>query len=167
MKVTVDELTFNKAIKNKKIELAEWLIEQGCPVSSTCYLQNLDVDILDWLHDKNIPIDKKCMSSVIEITQSEDIIKWFINKGADLDENTINSCIRTKDISYVKWFLETYNVKLSPINYEISILSENIPILNLLKKLKCPYDNSITEKALKHSKKKSIKWLVNNDMFNE
>ncbi len=167
MKITVDELTFNKAIKNKKFELAEWLIEQSCPVNSTCYLQNLETHALDWLYDKSIPIDKKCMSLVIEMTQSQDIIQWFVNKGATLDANTINSCIRTKDITYIKWFLETYNVKLSPVNYEIAVLSENIPVLNLLKKLKCPYDDSITEKALKYSKKKSIKWLVNNDMFNE
>lgn len=167
MKVTIDELTFNKAIKDRKFELAEWLIEQNCPVKSTSYLQNLKTDTLNWLYDKNIRIDSNIMSSVIEITSSSEIIQWFVEKGAKLDESAVNSCIRTKDTAYIKWFLETYNVKLSPMNYEIAILSENIPILDLLKTLNCPYDNVITEKALKNSKKKSIKWLVKNDMFNE
>ncbi len=167
MKITVDELTFNKAIKDRKFELAEWLIEQNCPYKSTVYLQNLEIDTLNWLYDKHIPVDSNIMSSVIEITSSADIIQWFIEKGVKLDESVVNSCIRTKDITYIKWFLNTYNVKLSPVNYEIAIVSENIPVLNLLKTLNCPYDNSITEKALKYSKKKSIKWLVKNDMFNE
>lgn len=167
MKITVDELTFNKAIKNGKFELAEWLIEQNCPVNSTSYLQNLKIETLEWLFARNVPIDKNCMPSVIEITNSPEVIQWFVDRGANLDASTINSCIRTKDTSYVKWFLETYRVNLSPVNYEIAILSENIPVLNLLKNLKCPYDNAITEKALKYSKKKSIKWLVNNDMFTE
>lgn len=165
MKITIDELTFNKAIKEKKFELAQWLLEQNCPVKPSVYLQNLELDTLKWLYDKNIFIDKDCLHLVVELTESCDIIQWFVNNGVVIDANVVNSCIRTKDISYINWFLNTYNVTLSSINYEIAILLENIPVLELLKSLNCPYDRYITEKALKYFKKKSIEWLVKNNMF--
>jgi len=165
MKIIIDELTFNKAIKDKKFELAEWLLEQNCPVKPTVYLQNLELETLMWLSSKNIPIDKDSMHLVVEMTESQDIIQWFIENGVTIDANVVNSCIRTKDISYIQWFLQTYNVSLSPVNYEIAILAENIPVLDLLKALNCPYDFNITDKAIKYLKKKSIKWLVTNGLF--
>jgi hypothetical protein len=167
MKISIDESVFNNAIKNKKFELAEWLIEQNCPVKSSVYFQNLELDTLKWLNDRNIPLDKNSMHAVIELTDSQEIIQWFIQNGVVIDSNVVNSCIRTKDVSYIKWFLYNYNVKLDSINYEIAVLSENIPVLDLLYELKCPYDSSITYKALRNLKKKSIKWLVERGLFDE
>lgn len=156
MKVNIDEIVFNKAIKEKKFELAEWLLEQNCSVKSSVYLQNLELDTLWWLHTKNIPLDKDSMHLVIEMTQSQDIIQWFVDNGVVIDCNVVNSCIRMGDVSYIKWFLETYRVELSSINYEIAILAENLQVLDLLKALNCPYDSSITDKALKYLKKKAL-----------
>lgn len=165
MKISIDETTFNNAIKQKKFELAEWLMEQNCSIDSSVYFQNLELDTLRWLRNKNIPIDEKSMHTVIELTDSQEILQWFIQNGVVLDCNVVNSCIRTKDVTYIKWFLSTYNVILNPINYEIAIFSENIPVLELLLELNCPYDESVTTRALKSMKKKSIKWLVENGLF--
>jgi hypothetical protein len=165
MKISIDEFTFNNAIKQKKFELAEWLIEQNCPIKSSVYFQNLELDTLRWLNERNIPLDKESMHTVIELTDSQEIIQWFIQNGVVIDSNVVNSCIRTKDVNYIKWFLHTYNVTLNPINYEIAVFSENIPVLELLLELNCPYDESITHKALKNMKKRSIKWLVENGLF--
>lgn len=165
MKIFIDEKVFNQAIKEGKLELAEWLIEQNCPRDSSAYLQNMDITVLKWLYSKGVEIDRGCMYNVVKVCDDEETIKWFIDKGVAIDASAINACIKLKDISYVMDFLTKYDVKLNSTNYEIAIMTENIPVLNLLKQTNCPYDKNITEKALKYCKKRSVKWLVENDLF--
>jgi hypothetical protein len=165
MKIFIDEKVFNQAIKRNKLELAEWLLEQNCPHDSSCYFQNFDIKVLDWLKFKGVPVNTVSMSIVVKNCDSEEVIRWFISNGVEINTETINTCIKLKDVSFVLDFIQKYNVKLSSENYEIAILTENIPVLNLLKQSNCPFDEKLVEIALKYCKKKSVKWLVQNDLI--
>lgn len=165
MKITVDECVFNKAILHGKLEIAHWLLEQGCPTDHYCYLQKMDLNTLNWLFDNGILIDNKCLSNVIQKTSDRGIIQWFCSKGAIVDSSCINSCISNNNISLLKWLIENNNIKLSSDNYKSAINLEDIDILDYLKYKECPYDETVVEFALKKSKKQALKWLVHNDFF--
>lgn len=167
MKIFIDESHFNRAIKDGKFQLADWLISQNCPISSSVYFQNLEIDSLNWLYSRSIKLEQSVMKNVIESTNREDVIDWFITRGLEVDWECINSCIRTGDASYTKKFLFKFREKLKSENYQIALLAENVEILDILKELDCPFEIYLIEKVLKYRKRVSIKWLVNNGLFLE
>jgi hypothetical protein len=160
MKIFIDDFTFNEAIKHGKLEVAEWLLLNNCPVRSSAYLQKLEIPTIEWLYNHNVKLEKFLLSNVIESTNSEEVIRWFIDRGVPVTTECVNSCIRTKEQDYTRKFILEHKAKLSYSNYELAVLLENIEMLDLLKDLNCPFEDSVIEKALKYSKKKSIKWLV-------
>lgn len=162
MKVTIDASTFNKAIRQGKLELAEWLITNSCPVDSSVYIQNFDITILHWLKSKDIQIPKNCLSDVIDKTGDLDVIKWFQKNGAIINSNCLNSCIRNSRNTLFFEFLQKN--KIPDDAFKVAILSENIQILDFLKE-KIKIDEEIVEIAMKNKKKESLKWLVLNDLF--
>jgi len=166
MKITVDESTINKAIKNGKLELAEWLILNNCPVDDTVYVQNLDIKVLEWLKSQGIQMSKKCLSNVLCMTTVEPkIVSWFIENGAIVDKNTVLSCISNHLSELFKRFVEQYNIPLTIEYFKEAVISENLTILDYLKEQNCPFDDSVVESAMKHCKKNSLKWLVINNKF--
>lgn len=165
MKINVDESVFNRVILQGKLEIASWLIEQGCPTDHYCYLQKLELVTLNWLFDNGILIDDKCLSNVIEKTSDYDIIQWFCSKGAIVDSSCVNSCISKNNISLLEWLMENNKIKLSSDNYKMAISLEYIDILDYLKYKDCPFDETVIEFALKKSKKQALKWLVHNEFF--
>jgi hypothetical protein len=163
MKINIDESTFNEAVSKGKLELCDWLFEKGCPNNSYCYISANDIKTLDWLYSKNIAFDKRCLADVINVCENENIINWFINKGAIVDSNVINSCIKRGRKNLFDAFITRHNISFSVDNFKAAVFCENREILDVLKKNKCPYDDSVAESAMKHKKKFSIRWLVMND----
>lgn len=163
MKITIDETVFNRAIHSGKLELAQWLLDNGCPTSETAYVQNFNLDVLKWLKKNNILMSSSCLSQVIRKTTDQDIIIWFLNNGAVVNKETILSCVESGANTLFKNFIDTTNIKLNSEDYKVAIISENIEILDYLNKSGFVCDEEIVEYAIKHKKKKSIKWLVLND----
>ena len=163
MKITIDEIVFNRAIYSGKLELAQWLLDNGCPTAESAYIQNLNLDVLKWLKQSNILMSPSCLSQVIRKTTDKDIIIWFLNNGAVVDKETIFSCIESGANSLFKNFIDSSKIKLTIEDFRVAVLSENIEILDYLKNSGCEYNEEIVELAMKHKKKKSIKWLVLND----
>lgn len=165
MKINIDEKIFNKSILNEKLEVAQFLLDNSCPTNYLAYLQVFDITILDWLCARGIPFDKQCLHEVAAISGDAIILKWFIDKGAIVDNKCLNACIKGQNYDLFSWFVETYNVGLSVENFKSAILLEDDTLLDYLKKHKCPFDETVVETAIKNSKKYSIKWLVTNGFF--
>lgn len=165
MKITVDETVFNKAILQRKLEAAKWLIDQGCPTNHYCYFQILEIDVLNWLFDCGIIIDKDCLFDVIQKTSDREIISWFCSKGVIADSKCVNSCIKSNNLELLEWLMQNNNILLTTDNYKTAISTETSDILDYLKTNACPYDETVLEYALKNSKKESLKWLVHNNFF--
>ena len=165
MKITIDERTFNKSIASGSMEVANFLLENACPTDYLAYLQIFDTTILDWLYSKGVSLDKRCLHEVIGKCGDAMILAWFIEKGAVVDDKCLNACIKSKQYNLLSWFVEKYDVKLTVDNFKSAILSEDDMLLDYLKQHTCPYDETVLEIALKHSKEISIKWLVANEYF--
>lgn len=163
MKITIDEIVFNRAIYSGKLELAQWLLDNGCPTADSVYTQNFNLIILNWLKESNITLPTSCLAQVIHKTKDHDIIKWFLENGAIIDKQTILSCIETGSNSLFKNFINISKIKSTEEDLKVAILSENIEILDYLNNLGHSCDDDMVELAIKHKKKKSIKWLVLND----
>lgn len=164
-KISVDETTFNKAVMQGKLEVAEWLFEIGCPVNSTAYFQNMNIEVLYWLLQKNIIVDEGSLQYAIEKTSNLDILKWFIDQGVDVDCAAINSCMRNNKLELLDYLLLNYQVSLTSDNYCKAVVIENIGILDILKRHSCPFSEDVINIAMKHSKKLSLKWLLENGFF--
>lgn len=165
MKINIDEALFNKAILNRSLEVAKFLLDNACPVNYLAYLQVFDITILDWLIAKGVPSDKNCLHEVVNKTNDVDVIIWFIEKGTIVDNKCLNACINNQNYTLFSWFIETYNVKLSVDNFKSAVLLEDHTLLDYLKNHDCPFDETVVESAIKNTKKSSIKWLVMNGFF--
>lgn len=165
MKINIDEAVFNKVIQAGKLEVAEWLLHHSCPTDDTAYIQNFDLSILNWLKSKDIPMSTKCLSHVISKTSDDNTISWFIKNGAVVDDLAVMSSIQQKANLLFKKLIQEYKISLGAEAFKTAILAENLEILDYLNKKGCQYDESITELAMKHKKKESLKWLVLNDKF--
>lgn len=163
MKITIDETVFNRAIHSGKLELAQWLLDNGCPTTDSVYIQNFNLDVLNWLKQRNITVPSSCLSQVIRKTTQQNIINWFLNNGSIINKETILSCIEAGANSLFKDFTDSTKIKLTIDDYKVALLSENIEILDYLNELECDFNEEMVELAIKHKKKKSIKWLVLND----
>ena len=164
-KITIDETTFNKCIRDGKLQVAEWLLSEGCPCNESAYIQSFDQPTLDWLKNKNIPIPKNCLQQVISKTRTESVINWFITNGATVDLNSILGCIESGNNTLFHTFVSRTRITLGIECYKTAILAENTEILDHLNSVDCLYEESVAELAMKHKKKKSLKWLVNNGKF--
>ena len=164
MKVNIDEAIFNKAIKENKLELARWLIDSNCPIDKSCYIQRLQMDTLDWLKDNLISVPITSLWEVIENTDDSNIISWFIKNGCVIDKNALYSCVKKKNALFYEFIKK--NITLDMEIYKVAIISENIEILEYLRK---EYIHLLSEEvkdyAMKYKKKLSIKWLVMNDLL--
>ena len=165
MKITIDEGIFNKAISLGKLELADWLLTQGCPTDELCYLQNFDTKILNWLNYRSMPVPKSCLSSVIDRTGDLPVINWFLEKGVLIDAPALLSCIKTGRNELFNFLSKKANVVVGIDGFNAAIMSENVTMLNYLKSIGCKTDETSVEIAMKFKKKESLKWLVMNDMF--
>lgn len=165
MKVNIDEGTFNKAISQGKLELAEWFLENACPVNDTAYIQNFNIGILNWLNSKNIFISKQCLSNVIDRTGDAAVVQWFIDNGVVIDGSALISCIRNTRNELLWDLMKISKISLCVDAFRAAIMAENIDVLDFLKTNKCKTDETVTEIAMKYKKKLSLKWLVMNDMF--
>lgn len=163
MKITIDETVFNRAIFNGKLELAEWLLDRGCPTSDSAYIQNFDLGVLNWLKNSNISIPSSCLSQVIRKTKDTIIINWFLSNGSKIDKDSILSCIESGANFLFKNFTNVSKITPNTDDLKVAILFENIEILDYLNTLGLECDDEMVELAIKHKKKKSIKWLVLND----
>lgn len=163
MKVIIDEVVFNKAIAEEKLQLAEWLLENGCPCDDTSYVQNFDILILNWLKSKNIAMSKDCLSNVIDKKADINTINWFIDNGAIVNSDVLISCIRNNR-NEILWNIKR-NIELSSMYYKPAIIAENIEVLDHLLNKNIQMDSSIPEIAMKYGKKASLKWLIKNDLF--
>lgn len=163
MKITIDETTFNKAIREGKLELAEWLLKNTCPVDPSVYVQNFDIGVLNWLKTMGVQIPVNCLSEVIDKTGDIDIIRWFETNGAVVNSNSLNSCIRnSRNLLFFEFLKKN---KIPEDAFKVAILSENIEILDFLKTKKVDMNDEVVEIAMKNKKKASLKWLVLNDIF--
>jgi hypothetical protein len=165
MKITIDEIVFNKAIQQGKLEVAQWLLEQGCSVDSTAYVQNFNEIVLQWLYSKNIPMSKTVLSHVISNTGDISIINWFIKNGAIVDNSSLISAISNNRNELFWELFKKKNIILGVEACKAAVMAENIEILNHLKIINAPFEESVTEIAMKFKKKTSLKWLVSNDLF--
>jgi hypothetical protein len=165
MKVTIDEVVFNKAIYLGKLELAEWLLDNGCPTNESAYIQNFSPEVLNWLKKRDIPMMETCLSQVLRKTSDEDTVSWFMRNGCKITTNSILACIETKANKLFHKFIQMDNPILNIESYKVAILSENIEILNYLYESKVDIDDVISELAMKNKKKESIKWLVSKDLL--
>lgn len=165
MKIHIDEKSFNKAISENKFELAQFLLDNSCPIDTSCYFQDLRIETLEWLKSRGIPLNKHCLKELIIKTDELDIIEWFVDNGVIPDNDCLNSCIDLRNDKLFLWIVEKYNLELSTDNFISAIKTENTSILEYLKSKKCPYDERLVEAAIKYSKRESIKWLVNNGFF--
>lgn len=165
MKITVDEGTFNKAIFDGKLELANWLLLNTCPYDQSVYVQNFNIQVLNWLKSKDILVPKNCLSDVIDKTSDRNVINWFLSNGVNITKNSLNACIRNKRNELLTYLIAQSGLSLDIDSYKTAILSENIEILDILKTLGIEIDETIVELAMKSKKKISLKWLVLNDLF--
>lgn len=165
MKVTIDEIVFNKAIKEGKLELAQWLLDQGCTVDDTAYIQNFNQSVLNWVYSKNIPMARTVLSNVISNTGDISVINWFITNGSLIDVNSLLSCISSNRNELFWELFKKKPITLGLDACKAAIIAENIEILEHLKIINAPFDESVTELAMKFKKKISLKWLVSNDLF--
>jgi hypothetical protein len=165
MKITVDEGTFNKAIFDGKLELANWLLQNTCPYDQSVYVQNFNIQVLNWLKSKDILVPKNCLSSVIDKTSDQNVINWFLSNGVTIDKASLNACIRNSRNELLTYLITQSGLSLDIDSYKTAILSENIVVLDRIKVLGIEIDDTIVEIALKNKKKNSIKWLVLNNLF--
>jgi hypothetical protein len=165
MKVNIDEGTFNKAISEGKLELANWLLLNSCPYDLSVYVQNLNLQVLNWLKSKDIDIPKNCLSDVIDKSSDLAVISWFISNGVSVNHSALNSCIRNKKNELLFHLMEQSNLTLNYESFKTAILAENITVLDYLKTGSLTIDENITELAMKSKKKLSLKWLVLNNLF--
>lgn len=164
MKITVDEGTFNKAITDSKLELANWLLLNTCPYDQSVYVQNFNIQVLNWLKSKDILVPKNCLSDVIDKTSDRNVINWFLSNGVNITKNSLNACIRNKRNELLTYLIAQSGLDLDIDSYKTAILSENIVVLDMHKNNGIPFDELLVELAMKN-KKLSIKWLVLNDFF--
>jgi hypothetical protein len=165
MKVTIDESTFNKAISEGKLELANWLLLNSCPYDSSVYVQNLSLQVLNWLKSKDIDIPKNCLADVIDKSSDLTVINWFVSNGVFVNHSSLNSCIRNKKNELLFHLMGQSNLTLNYESFKTAILAENIEVLDYLKTGTLTVDENITELAMKNKKKLSLKWLVLNNLF--
>lgn len=165
MKITVDEGTFNKAIFDSKLELANWLLINTCPYDQSVYVQNFNIRVLNWLKSKDIIVPKNCLSNVIDKTSDQNVINWFLSNGVDISKASLNACIRNGRNELLTYLIAQSGLILDIDSYKTAIISENIVILDILKSSGVEIDDTIVEIALKNKKKNSIKWLVLNNLF--
>lgn len=165
MKISIDEAIFNKAIRENKFELAKWLLDVHCPVDKSCYLQNPTIDVLNWLKLNSITPNSYILCEVLEICNDIDVINWFINNNCVVDNKAIQSCIKQNNNELFLSLLEKYNHSLDIEAYKSAIISENIYVLNYLKKNNITISEEIRDYAMKNKKKESIKWMVVNNLF--
>lgn len=164
MKVTIDETIFNKAIKENKLELAKWLLDMQCPTDKSCYLQRLQLDTLNWLKFNAISIPPNLLHEIIENTSDYEIVQWFIKNDCKMDKNSLYSCIKTKNNELFFKFIK--NIKIDSEAYKVALISENIEILEYLRRDHLELLNEeMKDYALKHKRKESIRWLVLNDLL--
>lgn len=165
MKIIIDETTFNKAIEKEKLQLAEWLLENNCPFNDTAYLQKFDIKILNWLKANHIPMTKDTLANVIDKTGDISIISWFMENGAEVNNNSLKSCIRNNK-NQILWLLSKKIKMVLDSEYpKIAVLAENIEILDYLLQNGVKFTEEIHDIAMKNKKKQSIKWLINNNLF--
>jgi hypothetical protein len=165
MKINIDESTFNRAIHDNLMEIAKFLLDRACPTDYTSYLQIADISVLNWLYDNGVILSKKCLSEVISTTGDILIIKWFIDKGVVVDDKCLSKCISTNNYELLSYFVEKYDVLLTVENFIAAVSTQDETLLDYLKSRACPFNETVVEYAIKHSKKESIKWLVLNDFF--
>ena len=163
MKVDITESTFNEAISKNKLELANWLLDQGCPTNSMCYLKATDVDTLSWLMTRGIVVNKGCLADVLNITGDLQIVDWFLSQNVVVNSEAINSCIKNNRGEIFKIFTRNNDVKLTVDNFKSAVIAEDTGVLDFLKSKRCSFDESVIETAMKYKKKNSLKWLVIND----
>jgi hypothetical protein len=165
MKITIDESTFNKALSLGKLELADWLIDQGCPSDNLCYIQNFDIKVLEWLNIKNIIVPKSCLSDVIDKTGDMKVVTWFLEKGVLVDMGSLLACIRNERNDLFMILVKKTNLTLGVDAFKTAIMAENLVMLDYLKSINCKSDETLIEISMKYKKKNSLKWLVTNGFF--
>lgn len=166
MKINIDETVFNKAIKENKMELAEWLLAGNCPIDSqSCYLQNFNIEVLEWIKNKRVEIPKDILPNVINLTHEQTVLEWFISNGVECDNNATQICIKQNSLPLLQFLHQKYNVALNAGNYTQAVLLENTEILDYLLKNNCEYSSEVLERALREMKKISVKWLANAEFF--
>jgi hypothetical protein len=160
MKITITELILNKAVKEEKLELANWLIEMQCPYNDTVYCSNFKISVLDWLKLKGLFFTNKILSVAIESNCSLESINWFLNNGAQINKDAIISAIRMNKQQILDLLISKNKVVLGKQELNVAVISGNTSTIQLLKNL---IDDDIIESAIKNKNKDSIRWLVLNN----
>lgn len=165
-KIIIDHFVFNKAILNKKFEVAEFLIECECPRNYTAYLQRLEVPVFEWLSRNNIAIDEPNFSLyLLEKTEDKVVLDWFfLVKKIPISQDTMSYCINNDRLDLVRLLLE-YGYSFKNTDYITAFKKGNMNILALLKEKKCPFDEKVEKTALSMGNKEILKWCIKNELM--
>jgi hypothetical protein len=184
-KLLIEDNTFIFLINQKKLEVIDWLINQGITPSYIIYLHANNLETIQWLYTHGVPLLKTTTdnsSSLLEelikiycntdnflLTQEfKDILKWYLSilakhiKQIEYD-NIFNTCLKTHNIELLNFLLSVSNKNLSYKQFIVGIDKSDLVILDYLHTKNCKYDKVLDQYVLKSLDKKIVKWFINND----
>lgn len=165
-KIIVDQITFNKAIASKKLQVAEFLLEHDCPSNSMSYLQCLEIPVFEWLEHRVPILEDTFAENLLEKTMDMEVLKWFfIHKKIIITPRAIDVCILQKEQKTLQELPKLQEGCLTPQNFITACKVGDLEILQVLKDHDCPFDQTVENFVLTCGNKQVLKWFLKNDYF--